>query len=206
MTTASGEPLHEFGTKHITGGLSRLTEGHCHPKVTSAAAAQCTNIVHSQCSIAIHGPYARLIEKLLPDMPHPSLASFFFCNSGTEAIEANQNCSLIRVLNIKGHKYWEGNDETLARNKMVYSQGAAPLMPGVYSIPFPFWHQQQVSPTTDTEKLVTESLYQLDLLFAQKSAPQNTESSSGGGVFGNVSGSASPPASSQLRNLVKHQD
>ncbi|KIL65786.1 hypothetical protein M378DRAFT_161807 [Amanita muscaria Koide BX008] len=35
------------------------------------------------------------------------------------------------------------------------------------------------------------------ILFAQKSAPQNTESSSGGGVFGNVSGSASPSASSQ---------
>lgn len=40
-----------------------------------------------QCSIAYHEPYLRLIEKLLPIMPDPSLDSFFFWNSGTEAIE-----------------------------------------------------------------------------------------------------------------------
>ena len=27
MTTASGEPLYEFGTKHITKGLSQVTDG-----------------------------------------------------------------------------------------------------------------------------------------------------------------------------------
>jgi 4-aminobutyrate aminotransferase len=42
-----------------------------------------------QCSISFHGPYLRLIEKLLPIMPDPSLDSFFFWNSGSEAIEAS---------------------------------------------------------------------------------------------------------------------
>jgi len=37
----------------------------------------------------MHEPYLRLIEKLLPIMPHPSLDSFFFWNSGSEAIEAS---------------------------------------------------------------------------------------------------------------------
>ena len=41
----------------------------------------------SQCSIAYHEPYLRLIEKLLPIMPDPSLNSFFFWNSGSEAVE-----------------------------------------------------------------------------------------------------------------------
>ena len=41
----------------------------------------------SQCSIAYHEPYLRLIEKLLPIMPDPSLDSFFFWNSGSEAVE-----------------------------------------------------------------------------------------------------------------------
>lgn len=40
-----------------------------------------------QCSIAFHLPYLRLIEKLLPVMPDPSLDSFYFWNSGSEAIE-----------------------------------------------------------------------------------------------------------------------
>jgi 4-aminobutyrate aminotransferase len=41
-----------------------------------------------KCSIAYHRPYLELIEKLLPVMPHPSLDSFFFWNSGSEAVEA----------------------------------------------------------------------------------------------------------------------
>jgi acetylornithine/succinyldiaminopimelate/putrescine aminotransferase len=41
-----------------------------------------------QCSIAYHEPYLRLIERLLPIMPHPSLDSFFFVSSGSEAVEA----------------------------------------------------------------------------------------------------------------------
>src|SRR6266568_884173 len=36
----------------------------------------------------MHEPYLRLIERLLPAMPHPSLDSFFFWNSGSEAVEA----------------------------------------------------------------------------------------------------------------------
>jgi len=62
--------------------------GHCHPIVSEAAAKQCMELVHGQCSIAFHGPYLRLIEKLLPIMPHKSMDSFFFWNSGSEAVEA----------------------------------------------------------------------------------------------------------------------
>ena len=36
----------------------------------------------------MHEPYLRLIERLLPAMPHASLDSFFFWNSGSEAVEA----------------------------------------------------------------------------------------------------------------------
>lgn len=46
-------------------------------------------LVHPQCSISMHEPYLRLIERLLPVMPHASLDSFFFWNSGTEAVEAS---------------------------------------------------------------------------------------------------------------------
>lgn len=40
-----------------------------------------------QCSIGFHGPYLELIERLLPMMPDPSLDSFYFWNSGSEAVE-----------------------------------------------------------------------------------------------------------------------
>jgi 4-aminobutyrate aminotransferase len=92
----------------FTTGIGVTNLGHCHPKVSQAAADQCLNLVHgqvsscdvscnstkltfpppiSQCSIAYHEPYLRLIEKLLPIMPDPSLDSFFFWNSGSEAVE-----------------------------------------------------------------------------------------------------------------------
>jgi 4-aminobutyrate aminotransferase-like enzyme len=36
-----------------------------------------------QCSIAAHPPYLSLIKKMKPHLPHASLDSFFFTNSGT---------------------------------------------------------------------------------------------------------------------------
>jgi hypothetical protein len=83
-----------------------ICAGHCHPKVSQAAAEQCMNVVHAQvsnalavsisplnfrilqCSIAFHRPYLELIEQLLPIMPDKSLDSFFLWNSGSEAVEA----------------------------------------------------------------------------------------------------------------------
>jgi 4-aminobutyrate aminotransferase len=44
----------------------------------------------------------------------------------------------------------------------------------VFGIQFPFWHQQRCLPSTDIDTLVAESLYQLELLLAQQSAPQDT--------------------------------
>lgn len=86
-----------------------VRQGHCHPRVSRAAAEQCMSLVHGQVrllyrsdflrmslltrclkvSIAYHAPYLQLIEKLLPVMPDPSLDSFFFWNSGSEAVEAS---------------------------------------------------------------------------------------------------------------------
>jgi 4-aminobutyrate aminotransferase len=91
----------------FTSGIAVTNLGHCHPKVSKAAADQCFKLVHGQvlshdimqlymtdistciyqCSISYHEPYLRLIEKLLPVMPDPSLDSFFFWNSGSEAVE-----------------------------------------------------------------------------------------------------------------------
>jgi 4-aminobutyrate aminotransferase len=41
-------------------------------------------------------------------------------------------------------------------------------------MPFPFWHQHSVSPTASEEELVEKSLYQLDLLLTQQTAPRDT--------------------------------
>lgn len=41
-------------------------------------------------------------------------------------------------------------------------------------MPFPYWHQHSLPPTTSEEELVEKSLYQLDLLLMQQTAPAKT--------------------------------
>ncbi|KAF9049108.1 acetylornithine aminotransferase [Panaeolus papilionaceus] len=203
--------LHDFGVKHVTKGVGRITEGimkkgegsyvvyddgrrmldftcgigvtnlgHAHPKISKAAADQCMELVHSQCSIALHEPYVRLIEKLLPVMPHPSLDSFFFWNSGSEAVEAA----------IKMARWFTGRQNIICmqgayhgrtfgamavtKSKTVYSGGTHPLMPGVFSIPYPYWHQSNLAPSSPSNILTSHSLYQLDLVLSQQTSPADT--------------------------------
>ncbi|KAK0470332.1 pyridoxal phosphate-dependent transferase [Desarmillaria tabescens] len=164
----------------FTSGIGVTNLGHCHPKVSKAAADQCMNIVHAQCGIAFHEPYLQLIERLLPLMPHPSLDSFFFWNSGSEAIECAIKMARIatgrpNIISMQGGYHGRTfGAMAVTRSKTIYSEGVAPLMPGTFSIPFPFWHQFGASPTISESELTAKSLYQLEILLAQQSAPRDT--------------------------------
>jgi 4-aminobutyrate aminotransferase len=48
------------------------------------------------------------------------------------------------------------------------------FMPGSYVTPFPYWHQHNLPPSTPTETLVQNSLFQLDCLLKQQTAPRDT--------------------------------
>ncbi|KAF8869395.1 pyridoxal phosphate-dependent transferase [Infundibulicybe gibba] len=207
----ASESLNDFGKRHVTRGLGRLTEGvmakgqgsyvlfedgrqmldftcgigvtglgHCHPEISKAAAEQCMNLVHGQCSIAFHEPYLQLIKRLLPMMPDPSLDSFFFWNSGSEAVEASIKMARTitgrqNIICMQGGYHGRTfGAMAVTKSKTIYSEGVAPLMPGVFAIPFPFWHQQGLPPTTPSSVLVGACLYQLDLVLAQQSAPRDT--------------------------------
>ncbi|KAJ3997323.1 acetylornithine aminotransferase [Lentinula boryana] len=164
----------------FTCGIGVTNLGHSHPKVSKAAADQCMSIVHVQCSIAFHEPYLRLIEKLLPAMPHPSLDSFFFWNSGSEAVEgaikmARTLTGRQNIITMQGAYHGRTfGAMAVTKSKTVYSDGVAPLMPGVFSIPYPFWHQHRLPPSTPPSVLTEECLYQLHLLLSQQTSPKDT--------------------------------
>jgi 4-aminobutyrate aminotransferase len=44
----------------------------------------------------------------------------------------------------------------------------------VFSIPYPFWHSSNLPPNTLPQTLTANSLYQLELLLAQQTAPSDT--------------------------------
>lgn len=108
--------------------------GHCHPDVTAAIIAQAQSIIHVQCAIALSEPYVQLVESLLTMMPDPSLDSFFFWNSGSEAVEA-----AIKVVRSKtrrnnivvmqgGYHGRTSGAAALTRSKTSFFKGSGPLM------------------------------------------------------------------------------
>ncbi|EIW83075.1 acetylornithine aminotransferase [Coniophora puteana RWD-64-598 SS2] len=161
-------------------GIGVTNLGHCHPKVSQAAADQCMNLVHSQCSISFHSTYLRLIEKLLPMMPDPSLDSFFLWNSGSEAVEASIKMARFitgkqNIISMQGAYHGRTYGAmAVTKSKTAYSEGFMPLMPGVYGTAFPYWHQLGVPKDTSEEELVRLSLYQLELVLQQQTAPKDT--------------------------------
>ncbi|KAJ8508677.1 hypothetical protein ONZ45_g9083 [Pleurotus djamor] len=183
MTKGEGSYVDMHDGRRIldfSSGIGVTNLGHCHPKVSKAAADQCMNIVHAQCGIAFHEPYLRLIQKLLPMMPHKSLDSFFFWNSGSEAVEAAIKMARTitgrqNIITMQGAYHGRTfGAMAVTKSKTVYSQGFMPLMPGVFTTPFPYWHQWNVPPSTPTSKLTRDSLYQLDLLLSQQTTPKDT--------------------------------
>ncbi|KAI0746035.1 pyridoxal phosphate-dependent transferase [Earliella scabrosa] len=175
VTLGDGRKMLDF-----TCGIGVTNLGHCHPKISKAAADQCMNMVHAQCSIGFHEPYLQLIKRLLPMMPHPSLDSFFFWNSGSEAVEGAIKMARVltgrqNIISMQGAYHGRTfGAMAVTKSKTIYSEGVHPLMPGVYALPFPYWHQLGMPPDTPSSKLSEMCLNQLSLLLSQVTTPQDT--------------------------------
>jgi len=113
-------------------------------------------------------------------MPHPSLESFFFVNSGSEAVEAALKMarSITRrqnIITMQGAYHGRTfGAMAITRSEAVFAEGLSPLMPGALTAPFPYWHHFSTTPGADESELVRASLYQLELLLAQQSTPSDT--------------------------------
>ena len=168
----------------FTCGIAVTNLGHCHPAVTKAAQAQAGKLVHGQINIAFQKPYVDLIQSLLPFMPHKSLDTFFFWNSGSEAVEAavklarhatrKQN---IIVMQGSYHGRTFGS-MSMTRSKTIYGENYAPLMPGVFSVPFPYCAQCSIAGHSNGkygfENCCMDPIRQLELLLKQETAPSDT--------------------------------
>lgn len=115
-------------------------------------------------------------------MPHPSLDSFFFWNSGSEAVEAALKMARLltkrqNIICMQGAYHGRTfGAMAVTKSKTIYAGGQHPLMPGVFVMPYPYWHHQHADadPGTSHAALTEASLYQLDLLLAQQTSPKDT--------------------------------
>ncbi len=72
----------------FTAGIAVTSTGHCHPKVLKAVKRQAKKLLHMSGTDFYYEPQIKLAERLAKLAPGTSEKKVFFCNSGTESVEA----------------------------------------------------------------------------------------------------------------------
>ncbi len=149
--------------------------GHCHPKVVEAIREQAGLFLHAQANIVIHKPMLQLIEELRKIVPF-SIDSFFFANSGAEAVEngvkiARAATGKPNIIVFSG-SFHGRTAATMAwtTSKTGYRTGFGPLPSGVFVSPFPYAFRLGMS----EEQASQYALEQLEYLLASQTAPKET--------------------------------
>lgn len=127
----------------FTSGIAVTNTGHCHPKVVAAAREQVGKIIHAQANIFYHQPMVHLAQTLREVVP-PPLDTFFFSNSGAEALEGA--VKLVRhatgrtnIIVFQGSFHGRTNQTmAMTTSKNVYRQHYQPLAAGVFVAPYPY--------------------------------------------------------------------
>lgn len=188
--TDDGRKLLDF-----TSGIGVTNTGHCHPKVVEAIREQAGNFIHAQVNIVVHKPMLQLIEEIRPLVP-PSIDSFFFANSGAEALENAVKIAKVatgrqNVIVFSGSFHGRTHATmALTTSKTIYRSGFAPLIAGVYVAPFPYAFNLKMT----EEEASQYALERLEYLLASQTAPKETAAIIIESVLGE-GGYVVPPAS-----------
>jgi 4-aminobutyrate aminotransferase len=168
--TADGRKLLDF-----TCGIGVTNTGHCHPKVVEAIRTQAGNFIHAQANIVIHKPMLQLIDELRTIVP-PSIDSFYFANSGAEAVENAVKIARVatgrqNVIVFSGSFHGRtAGTMVLTTSKTVYRSGFGPLPSGVYVAPYPYAFRLKMTEAEASEY----ALEQLEYLLASQTSPRET--------------------------------
>jgi len=139
----------------FTSGIGVTNAGHCHPRVVAAAQAQMAKVIHAQINIYYHRPIFDLVAALEPVVP-PELDTFFFSNSGAEAVEASiklarQATGKPNVIVFQGSFHGRTvATMSCTTSRTIYRLRYQPLMAGVFVAPYPYayyygWEAEETS-------------------------------------------------------------
>jgi 4-aminobutyrate aminotransferase len=156
-------------------GIGVTNTGHCHPRIVKAVQEQASKLFHGQVNIVYHQPILDLVAELLQVVP-AHLNSFFFSNSGAEAVEASvklarQATGRTNVIVFQGsfHGRTVGT-MSLTTSSTIYRVGYQPLMAGVFVAPYPYAYHYGQTPEQATDYCLRE----LRHLLISQTAPQET--------------------------------
>jgi 4-aminobutyrate aminotransferase len=159
----------------FTSGIGVTNTGHCHPEVVAAAQQQTAKLIHGQANIVYHQPMLDLVSELLTVMPQ-GLESFFFSNSGAEAVEAavklaRQAADRPNVIVFQGSFHGRTvGAMSLTTSSTIYRAGYQPLMAGVFVAPYPYAYRYGWTPAETSAFCLRE----LRHLLATQTAPRET--------------------------------
>ncbi len=145
----------------FTAGIAVTATGHAHPVVLAAIEEQATRFLHMSGTDFVYEPQIALAERLLSLAPVPPGGRVFFVNSGAEAIEgalklARWATRRPHVLAFTGAFHGRTLGAlSLTASKVRQREGFAPLLPGVYHVPFPSAGRHGVS-TEETMARIAE--------------------------------------------------
>ena len=165
------------GTRYLdfTCGIGVTNTGHCHPAVVQAVQEQAAKLLHGQVNIIFHPPLLELAQELRAIVPEP-LDSFFFSNSGAEAVEgavklARHATGRPNVIVFQGSFHGRtALTMALTTSKTIYRAGYQPLPAGVFVAPYPYAYRYGWSPG-EAEAFC---LREVEFLLKTQTAPTET--------------------------------
>lgn len=175
-----GEGIYLFdaqGNRYIdfTSGIGVINTGHCHPKIVQAIQDQASQLIFGQMNIVIPPTTVALAEALNEITPS-QIDTFFFSNSGAEAIEASVKLAR-HATGKKNIVVFQGSfhgrtAQTMAMttSKYIYRHDYQPLPGGVFVTPFPYTHYYG----WDEETTIDFCLKQIDYLLHGQTKPNET--------------------------------
>ncbi len=168
--TSDGEKYLDF-----TSGIGVTNTGHSHPTVVKAIQDQAARIMHAQVNCYYHTALIQLSHALNSVTP-PHLDTFFFSNSGAEAVEgavklARHATGRSNLIVFQGSFHGRtAQAMAMTTSKTVYRFRYQPLPGGIFVAPFPDAYRYAMS----AEAVSEWALRELDLMLHTQTAPEET--------------------------------
>jgi len=162
----------------LTCGIAVTPVGHAHPKVVAAVTEQASKLMHISTGVASYESNIALAE-LLRDIVPSGLDTFFFGNSGAEAVEggiklARSATGRQAIIAFRGQFHGRTTGAaTLTTSKAAYRRGIGALLPEVYVAPFPYPLACPITPAHDAAACEEHCLAELAAMLEHEVPPEN---------------------------------
>src|SRR5260370_587148 len=132
----------------FSSGIAVTSTGHCHPEVVAAIQKQAGELIHMSGTDFYYENMITLAERLAKIAPMSGPVRVYYCNSGTEAIEAALKLARYHTKRqgiIAFYGAFHGRTMgalSLTASKAQQRRRFFPVVPGVTHVPYPYLYRR----------------------------------------------------------------